>query len=99
MKAGKDVYCEKPLTLFVEEGKHLVQTQRQTGRVFQVGSQQRSDARFRLACELVRNGRIGKVKRVEGRLPNGSRGGPYPVQPAPEGFDWNMWLGPAPATD
>jgi predicted dehydrogenase len=99
MKAGKDVYCEKPLTLFIEEGRQIVRAQRQTKRVFQVGSQQRSDARFRLACELVRNGRIGKVKRVEARLPNGSRGGPFEVQPVPEGFDWEMWLGPAPATD
>jgi predicted dehydrogenase len=99
MRAGKDVYCEKPLTLFIEEGRQLVKVQRQTRRVFQVGSQQRSDARFRLACELVRNGRIGKVKRVEARLPNGARGGPFPVQPVPEGFDWNMWLGPAPATE
>src|SRR5262249_48435567 len=99
MRAGKDVYCEKPLTLFVEEGRQLVRVQRETKRVFQVGSQQRSDTRFRLACELVRNGRIGKVKRVEARIPNGSRGGPFPTQPVPDGFDWEMWLGPAPWTD
>jgi predicted dehydrogenase len=99
MRAGKDVYCEKPLTLFIEEGRQIVKTQKQTRRVFQVGSQQRSDGRFRLACELVRNGRIGKVRRVEARLPNGSRGGPFEVQPVPEGFDWEMWLGPAPMTD
>jgi predicted dehydrogenase len=99
MKAGKDVYCEKPLTLFIEEGRQIVKAQRETKRVFQVGSQQRSDGRFRLACELVRNGRIGKVKRVEARLPNGDRGGPFPVQPVPDGFDWDMWLGPAPQTE
>jgi predicted dehydrogenase len=99
MRAGKDVYCEKPLTLFVEEGRQLVRVQRETRRIFQVGSQQRSDARFRLACELVRNGRIGSVKRVEARIPNGSRGGPFPTRPVPDGFDWEMWLGPAPWTD
>ena len=99
MRAGKDVYCEKPLTLTVEEGKAIVRTQRQTKAVFQVGSQQRSDARFRLACELVRNGRIGKLRRVEARLPNGSRGGPFPTAPVPEGFDWEMWLGPAPEAE
>jgi myo-inositol 2-dehydrogenase / D-chiro-inositol 1-dehydrogenase len=99
MRAGKDVYCEKPLTLFVEEGRQLVRTQHQTGRVFQVGSQQRSDARFRLACELVRNGRIGKIQRVEARIPNGARGGPFETRPVPDGFDWEMWLGPAPWTE
>jgi predicted dehydrogenase len=99
MRAGKDVYCEKPLTLMVAEGRRIAQVQRQTKRVLQVGSQQRSDARFRLACELVRNGRIGKVKRVEARLPNGARGGPFPAQPVPEGLEWDMWLGPAPLTE
>lgn len=95
MKAGKDVYCEKPLTLFIDEGKHIRDTQRRTKRVFQVGSQQRSDQRFRLACEVVRNGRIGKVKRVEARLPNGTKGGPFKTQPVPADFNWDMWLGPA----
>ena len=99
MKAGKDVYCEKPLTLTIAEGKEIVKTQKRTGRVFQVGSQQRSDARFRMACELVRNGRIGKVKKVFANLPNGSRGGPFQVRPVPEGLDWDMWLGPAPWTE
>jgi predicted dehydrogenase len=99
MKAGKDVYCEKPLTLTVEEGRQLVRTQHDTGRIFQTGSQQRSDARFRLACELVRNGRLGKIKRVEARIPNGLRGGPFQTQPVPEGFDWEMWLGPAQETE
>jgi predicted dehydrogenase len=99
LRAGKDVYCEKPLTLTVDEGKEIVRAQRRTGRIFQVGSQQRSDARFRLACELVRNGRVGKVRNVEARLPNGSRGGPFPVQSVPDGFDWDMWLGPAPWTE
>ncbi len=99
MRAGKDVYCEKPLTLFIAEGRAIANVQRRTGRVLQVGSQQRSDARFRMACELVRNGRLGKLTRVEARLPNGSKGGPFPVQPVPEGLDWDMWLGPAPETE
>jgi predicted dehydrogenase len=99
MRANKDVYCEKPLTLTIDEGKALRRAQRDTGRVFQVGSQQRSDARFRLACELVRNGRIGKIRRVEARIPNGQRGGPFQPQAAPEGFDWEMWLGQAPQTE
>ena len=99
MKAGKDVYCEKPLTLTIDEGKRLVKVARDTKRVFQVGSQQRSDARFRLACELVRNGRIGKLKRAIAHLPGGSSGGPFPVTTPPSDFDWDMWLGPAPWTD
>jgi len=99
MKAGKDVYCEKPLTLTIDEGKQIVKTQQRTKRIFQVGSQQRSDRRFRLACELVRNGRLGKIKRVVTHLPGGAIGGPFPVRPAPSDLDWDFWLGPAPWTD
>jgi predicted dehydrogenase len=98
LRKGKDVYCEKPLTLTIAEGQMLVKLAKETGRVFQVGSQQRSDDRFRLACELVRNGRIGKVKLVETRIggidPAGV--GPFKPAPIPEGLDWEMWLGPAP---
>jgi len=64
MKAGKDVYSEKPLTLTIDEGRRVVEAARKAQRVFQTGSQQRSDARFRLACELVRNGRIGKLNHI-----------------------------------
>jgi predicted dehydrogenase len=96
MRAGKDVYCEKPLTLTIEEGRRMVKVARETGRVLQTGSQQRSDARFRLACELVRNGRIGKVQRVEAHIPGAPTGGPFPTQPVPADLDWDMWLGPAP---
>jgi predicted dehydrogenase len=99
LRAGKDVYCEKPLTLTVEEGKALVRVAQATRRVFQTGSQQRSDARFRLACELVRNGRIGRVRRVETRIGENPRGGPFPTQPVPEGLNWDFWLGQTPRVD
>ena len=77
MKAGCDVYCEKPLSLTIEEGKAMVKAARKYDRVFQTGSQQRSDARYRLACELVRNGRIGKVHTVEARIGDNPIGGPF----------------------
>jgi predicted dehydrogenase len=96
MKAGKDIYCEKPMTLVLDEGKELVKIARKNNTVFQVGSQQRSDGRFRLACELVRNGRIGKVKKVVAHLPGGPTGGPFEVQSVPTDFLYDMWLGPAP---
>ena len=99
MRAGKDVYCEKPLTLTIDEGKRLVAAQKQTGRVLQTGSQQRSDKNFRLACELVRNGRIGRVKEVDVWLPAGRREGPFRTADVPAGFDWDLWLGPTPKVD
>ena len=99
MKAGKDVYCEKPLALTIYEGRQIADTARKTGAVFQTGSQQRSDARFRLACELVRNGRLGKIKRVEARLPGAPSGGPFPVVPVPGDLNWDLWLGPSPKVD
>src|SRR5262249_38219681 len=99
MKAGKDVYCEKPLTLTIDQGKKLTAVWKKTGHVFQTGSQQRSDTRFRLACELVRNGRLGKIKHVITHLPTAPSGGPFEPKPVPSGFDWEMWQGPAPAHD
>jgi len=99
MRAGKDVYSEKPLTLTIDEGKHLVEAVRSSKRVLQVGSQQRSDPKFRLACEVVRNGRIGKLREVTVILPQGARGGPFESRPAPQGLDWDMWQGQAPKTD
>jgi predicted dehydrogenase len=99
MRAGKDVYCEKPLTLTIDEGKHLVKTMRDTKRVLQTGSQQRSDRKFRLACELVRNGRIGKLKHINVWLPAGPRGGPFETKPVPPGLNWDMWLGQTPMVD
>ncbi|MFM7321843.1 MAG: Gfo/Idh/MocA family protein, partial [Armatimonadota bacterium] len=98
IRKGKDVYCEKPLTLTIAEGQALARLAKEYGTVFQTGSQQRSDRRFRLACELVRNGRIGKVKRVVAHLPGGSQGGPFEVTTPPKDFLYDMWLGPAPET-
>lgn len=99
LRAKKDVYCEKPLTLTIDEGQRLVKTVRETGGILQTGSQQRSDKNFRLACELVRNGRIGKLQHVSVYLPSGRREGPFKKQSPPAGFDWNMWQGPTPEVD
>src|SRR6185295_14086372 len=99
MRAGKDVYCEKPLTLTIDEGQRLVRAAAKTKRILQTGSQQRSDKNFRLACELVRNGRIGKLKHVEVWLPSGRREGPFKTSPVPAGFDWDFWQGPTPQVD
>jgi len=99
LRSGKDVYCEKALTLTIDEGKRLVKTVRETGRVLQTGSQQRSDKNFRLACELVRNGRIGKVNHVDVWLPAGLRQGPFPSSSVPAGFDFDFWLGPTPKVE
>ena len=98
MLAGKDVYCEKPLTLTIDEGKLIEKVVKETGRVFQVGTMQRteSDRRFLQAVALVKHGRIGTVKKVTCGI-GGFDGSPkIPVAPVPEGLDWDFWLGPAP---
>lgn len=95
-RAGKDVYCEKPLSLTIREAREMARTARRYQRVFQTGSQQRSDSNFRYACELVRNGRIGKLLTVHVGVGNPSTEKQFVEQPVPEGFDWNRWLGPAP---
>ena len=92
-RAGKDVYCEKPLTLTIDEGKRLTEVVRETGRVVQVGSWQRSDHRFRLAIELVRQGRIGELQRVDVVLGKNKVGGPFEVRQPPSHFNWDMWQG------
>lgn len=100
-KAGKDIYGEKPLALTIAEGRAMANAVKKYGRVFQCGSQQKSDARFRKACEIVRNGRIGKLHTVLCGLPGGTpdfgktqdRQEPEAV---PDGFNYDMWLGPAP---
>jgi len=96
VKAGKDVYCEKPLTLTIAEAKVMIETVRRHRRVFQTGSQQRSDREFRVACEAVRNGRIGKVLTVYAAVGGPSRPCDLPEEPMEPGLDWDMWLGPAP---
>ncbi len=98
-QAGKDVYGEKPLTLPIDEGKRLVQAVRKHKTVLQTGSQQRSDPRFRLACELVRNGRLGQLKQVTVWLPAGLREGPFKTAPVPAELNWDFWLGQAPKVD
>ncbi|MCA9208744.1 MAG: Gfo/Idh/MocA family oxidoreductase [Planctomycetales bacterium] len=98
MLAGKDVYCEKPLTLTIAEGKLIEQMVKKTGRVFQVGTMQRTESghRFLQAIALVRHGRIGTVKKVTCGI-NGMEASPeIPVASVPEGLDWETWLGPAP---
>lgn len=99
VNAGKDVYCEKPLTLTIDEGKQLVKAVRKKKAILQTGTQQRSDRRFRLACELVRNGRLGKLKKVTVYLPAGLREGPFKSSPVPNGLNWDFWQGQAPAFD
>ncbi len=95
-RAGKDVYCEKPLTLTIDEGKRLREVVAETGRVVQVGSWQRSDSRFRLAVELVRAGRIGQLTRVDVVLGKNKVGGPFPVRRVPPNLNWNLWQGQTP---
>jgi predicted dehydrogenase len=96
IKNGKDVYCEKPLTLTIHEAKALIDATRKYQRVFQTGSQQRSEKGFRVACELVRNGRIGKVKTVYVNVGGPSKPCDLPEEKMEPGLDWDRWLGPAP---
>ena len=95
-RAGKDVYCEKPLSLTIREAEQMVAAARRYGRVFQTGSQQRSAANFRFACELVRSGRIGKLQTVHVGIGNPSQDAYLPEEPIPDGFDWERWMGPTP---
>ncbi len=96
-QAGKDVYCEKPLSLTVREGRAMVQAARDHKRVVQTGSQQRSAKEFRVACELVRSGRIGKVEKVLVGIPASNyTGGIVPDADPPAELDYDFWLGPAP---
>jgi hypothetical protein len=95
-RAGKDIYCEKPLSLTIAEGRQLCDIVTRRGAVFQTGSQQRSDSKFRFACGLVQSGGIGQIELVKVGLPGSQATGPTPVMPVPEGFDYDMWLGPAP---
>jgi predicted dehydrogenase len=96
IKAKKDIYCEKPLTLTIHEAKALIDAARKYERVFQVGSQQRSSREFRVACEIVRSGRIGKIKGVYVNVGSPSKPCDLPEEELEKGLDWDRWLGPAP---
>jgi myo-inositol 2-dehydrogenase/D-chiro-inositol 1-dehydrogenase len=95
-KAGKDIFLQKPLTLTIREGRVLSDTVRRYNRIFQVGSQQRSDARFHQACELVRNGRVGKLHTVKVGFGTDPGTDPTPPMPVPDSLNYDMWLGQAP---
>jgi predicted dehydrogenase len=98
-KVGKDIYCEKPLALTVEQGQKMVEAVRKYTRILQTGSQHRSGPSARHACELVRNGRIGRLERIKTTVPVNNAVDPGPgwkAMPVPEGFDYDTWLGPAP---
>ncbi len=101
LRAGKDVYCEKPLTLTIEEGQLLCKTVKETGRVMQVGTQQRSEPPhlFLTAIAMCRDGRLGKIKRIQAAIGGGPSGGPFKKQDPPAELDWNRWLGQAPWTE
>jgi predicted dehydrogenase len=101
MKAGKDAYCEKPLTLTIDEGKKIGEVAKSTQRVVQVGTQQRSDHNkvFLLAVAMVRSGRIGTIKKVTAAIGPGPAGGPFPVATPPADLNWDMWLGQAPKVE
>jgi len=96
-KAGKDIYCEKPMSLTVREARAMVNAVRRYHRVFQTGSQQRSEPGvFRFACEMVRSGRIGRLTHIHCNVGGPSSECYLPPEPVPEGLDWDRWLGPAP---
>ncbi|MBM3882609.1 MAG: Gfo/Idh/MocA family oxidoreductase [Verrucomicrobia bacterium] len=95
-KAGKDIFCEKPLSLTIHEARAMVEAVRQNQRVFQTGSMQRSDSAFWKGCTLVRNGAIGDIKEVYVSVGGPSKWCDLPEEPIEPGLDWDLWLGPAP---
>ena len=113
MKAGKDVYCEKPLTLTIDEGRQILKVLKETGRVFQVGTQQRSemsarinrnresrvDQQFLVAVALAKEGRLGEIKSVTACIGGAPSSGEIPKAAVPDNLNWDMWLGQAPMTD
>ena len=99
MRAGKDLYCEKPLTLTIDEGRLLCRVARQTSRVFQVGTQQRSDEHFLKAVALAHAGRLGKIRHVTVAIGDTPPGAGFKSEPPPPELDWDTWLGQAPKTE
>ena len=101
LRAGADVYCEKPLTLTIDEGKQIAAVVRETGRVFQVGTQQRSEngGKFLKAVAMVHSGRLGKNVKAYVAIGGAPGDGPFESSAPPEGLDWNMWVGPANEAD
>ncbi|HEY0074484.1 MAG TPA: Gfo/Idh/MocA family oxidoreductase [Abditibacteriaceae bacterium] len=97
-KAGMDIYGEKPISHTLAEGIAMVDAVQKYGRIWQTGSWQRSQRDFRFACELVRNGRIGKVVKIEVGLPTGSGSGPVNFSEPPPHLDYDFWVGPSPWT-
>jgi len=95
-KAGKDIYCEKPVSLTIAGARAMVKAVRRYGLVFQSGLQQRSTVQFQKACHLVAAGAIGKVKTVYVAFPGTSGDVGLPAEPVPDGLDWDLWLGPSP---
>ena len=93
-QAGKDIYCEKPLSLTIKEGRAMVEAARKHNRVFQTGSMQRSWPEFRQTVELIRNGYLGDIKEIKVSIEGPPKPYDLPGQPVPDGLDWNMWLGP-----
>ena len=96
VRAGKDVYLQKPASLTISEGRALSDAVHRSGRIFQIGSQQRSSPQFRYAAELVRNGRIGQLRTVKVGLPGDPAGEVEPDMPVPRGFNYDAWLGSTP---
>ena len=96
MRAGKDVYCEKPLTLTIAEGREIAEAVKATGQLCQVGTQQRSGKMFQTAVAMLREGRVGAPKRLTCSIGNGLTSEPLPLAAPPSSLNWNRWLGPAP---
>ncbi len=96
VEAGKDVYLQKPASLTIAEGRALSDTVHRSGRIFQIGSQQRSSPQFRYAAELIRNGHIGQLKTVQVGLPGDPAGDEQPEMPTPKNLNYEMWLGSTP---
>ena len=101
MQSGCDVYCEKPLTLTIDEGLEIEKVVKETGKVFQVGTQQRSEnkLRFLKAIAMVQSGRLGKNVNAHLGIGGGKTGGPFAAGPTPDDVDWDLWVGPAPAVE